>query len=111
MIPSSLRRFRRSVVRRRYLGAVAVLFLLSVAYLLLTRLSTPFSAQVETTSISFSVGDWRGSGGIFNSAESSVTLTMQVPCVTTDEEHPLHILAGTVLRDVKMLSLDIPPRS
>ena len=65
MIPSSLRRFRRSVVRRRYLGAVAVLFLLSVAYLLLTRLSTPFSAQVETTSISFSVGDWRGSGGIF----------------------------------------------
>ncbi len=98
------------IKQRPYTCWTLILFGFAVLTLILFfhRFRTPFSARIQTKCISFYLGHWQDSAGIFNSDASPVDLRLNTPCqIRTDTlRNPLHVTHALNLLNVKLLSLD-----
>jgi hypothetical protein len=97
---------RRSTNRWWWLGCVGAVLIVLV--LLLQSAPTIFRARVHTKSLVFTIGRWE-SAGLFTSETERVDITLQTASrLTADTGQVLSCEAGSILHDVRFLSMSVP---
>jgi len=89
------------------LGLIMLAGLAFILWPLAKPASARFHADIQTKSVSFSLGDWTDSAGLFASDQNLVDITFQTPCAIKSETHEISSIAqGLHFKKVKLHSLD-----
>lgn len=102
------------ILRKRWVRFAIVLTGLAPVVAFLWYLITPrpypaFRATVRTQTLTFHLGEWPNSGGIFNSDSARIDLTLLSPTtVRPSDGSDISCDSGSVLRNVRLLGVSTP---
>jgi hypothetical protein len=100
---------RNGWVRVAIVLTVLAPFIAFFWYLITPRPYPDFRATVHTQTLTFRLGEWPNSGGIFNSASERVDFTLLSPgMVRSTDGSDISCNSGSILRNVRLFGVSTP---